>query len=140
MQFVDICNSQIFLAYPELRFSRLLTRKTETVDPATRTELWEFGVDNSKHLLKEGSFVYAKIALGRSARSFVIPASAIATTLERKFVIRVNDGKALYVDVRQGMNTDAGVEVFGSLNVGDTLLAKTTDERKLGSKSYWKLR
>ena len=126
-------------AYPEQRFSGVLTRKTETIDPGTRTELWEFGVDNSKHLLKAGSFVYARIALGRSAPSFILPPSAIATTLERKFVIRVKDGKAEYVDVRQGMTTDAGVEVFGNLNTGDTLVTKATDERKPGTRAYWKM-
>jgi membrane fusion protein (multidrug efflux system) len=127
-------------AYPEQRFSGVLTRKTETIDPGTRTELWEFDVDNGKHLLKAGTFVYARIALGRSTPSFVLPSSAIATTLERKFVIRVKDGKVEYVDVRQGMTTDAGVEVFGNLKTGDTLAIKATDERKPGTQAYWKLR
>jgi len=126
-------------AYPQQRFTGALTRKTETIDPATRTELWEFDVDNRPHLLKAGTFVYAKIALGRSTPSFVLPPSAIATTLERKFVICVKDGKAEYVDVRQGMTTDAGVEVFGNLLIGDTLVTKATDERKPGTAAYWKL-
>jgi RND family efflux transporter MFP subunit len=127
-------------AYPEQRFSGVLTRKTETVDPATRTELWEFEVDNSKHLLKAGVFAYAKIAIARNGPSFVVPTSAIATTLERKFVIKVIQGKTDWVDVRQGMTTDAGIEVFGNLATGDTLLVKATDERKPGTKAYWKLK
>ena len=126
-------------AYPEQRFNGLLTRKTETIDPVTRTELWEFAVENSKHLLKAGTFVFAKITLGRSTPSFVLPPSAIATTLERKFVIRVKDGKARWIDVRQGMTTDAGIEVFGDLTAGDTLLMKASDERKPGTQAYWKL-
>jgi membrane fusion protein, multidrug efflux system len=126
-------------AYPEQRFSGTLTRKTETIDPGTRTELWEFDVENGKHLLTAGTFVYAKIKLGRSTPSFVLPPSAIATTLERKFVIRVKNGKVEYVDVRQGMTTDAGIEIFGDLTIGDTLLIKATDERKPGTTAYWKL-
>jgi RND family efflux transporter MFP subunit len=126
-------------AYPGQRFSGTLTRKTETIDPATRTELWEFEVDNSKRLLKAGNFVYARLNLRRNGPSFVLPVSAIATTLERKFVIRVKNGKAEYVDVRQGMTTDSGMEVFGNLKTGDTLLVKSTDERKPGSTAYWKL-
>jgi RND family efflux transporter MFP subunit len=125
-------------AYPQRRFTGVLTRKTETIDPATRTELWEFDVDNRTHLLKAGTFVYARIRLGRGAPSFVLPTSAIATTLERKFVIRVTNGKAEYVDVRQGMTTDAGIEVFGDLKTGDTLVTKATDERKPGTTAYWK--
>jgi membrane fusion protein (multidrug efflux system) len=126
-------------AYPEQKFTGTLTRKTETIDPATRTELWEFDVDNTQHLLKAGTFVYARLILGRSTPSFVLPPSAVATTLERKFVIRVKNNKVEYVDVRQGMITDAGVEVFGNLNTGDTLVVKATDERKPGSTAYWKL-
>jgi membrane fusion protein (multidrug efflux system) len=126
-------------AYPEQRFTGVLTRKTETLDPATRTELWEFDVENSKHLLKAGTFVSARIKMERSAPSFILPPSAIATTLERKFVIRVKDGKADWVDVRQGMTTDSGVEIFGDLRPGDTLLLKATDDRKAGSTAFWKL-
>jgi membrane fusion protein (multidrug efflux system) len=126
-------------AYPEQRFTGVLTRKTGTIDPATRTELWEFDVDNSKHLLMAGTFVSARLSLERGAPTFILPPGAIATTLERKFVIRVKGGKAEWVDVRQGMTTDAGIEVFGDLKPGDTLLLKATDERKPGSGSYWKL-
>jgi RND family efflux transporter MFP subunit len=126
-------------AYPEQRFTGVLTRKTGTIDPATRTELWEFDVDNSKHLLKAGTFVSARIKLARDVPSFILPPAAVVTTLERKFVIRVKDGLAEWVDVRQGMTTDAGIEVFGDLKVGDTLLQKATDERKAGSEAYWKL-
>src|SRR6185312_13947076 len=126
-------------AYPEQRFSGTLTRKTESIDPVTRTELWEYDVDNRPHLLKAGAFVYARLNLERNTPSFVLPPGAIATTLERKFVIRVHDGKAQRVDVRQGMTTDRGIEVFGDLHTGDTLLSKATDERKPGTRAYWKL-
>jgi len=127
-------------AYPEQQFIGILSRKTETVDPATRTELWEFTIDNGKHLLKAGVFARAKINITRSGPSYVIPPSAIATTLERKFVIKVTRGKADWVDIRQGITTDSGVEIFGNLKTGDTLLIKGTDEQKQGSKAYWKIR
>jgi membrane fusion protein (multidrug efflux system) len=127
-------------AYPEQKFSGILTRKTETIDPGTRTELWEFEVNNNNHMLKAGVFANAKIAIERNGQSFVIPASAIATTLERKFVTKVMHGAAYWVDVRQGINTDSGIEIFGNLKAGDTLLVKATDERKPGSKGFWKVR
>ena len=116
-----------------------LTRKSETIDPVTRTELWEFEVNNSNHLLKAGVFANARIAIERNGQSFVIPASAIATTLERKFVIKVMQGVAHWVDINQGINTDSGVEIFGDLKAGDTLVLKSTDERKSGTKGFWKV-
>jgi RND family efflux transporter MFP subunit len=142
--YVDAATGQKELSFsvdanPEQRFTGILTRKTESIDPVTRTELWEYDVDNRRHSLKAGAFVYARMHLKRTGTSFVLPPAAIATTLERKFVIRVRDGKAQWVDVRQGMTTDNGIEVFGDLHSGDTLLAKATDERKPGSTAYWKL-
>lgn len=126
-------------AYPQQRFTGTLTRKTGSIDPVTRTELWEYDVDNRQHLLKAGAFVYARLDLERHTPSFIVPPTAIATTLERKFVILVREGKARWLDVRQGLTTDNGVEVFGDLHPGDTLLSKATDERKPGTTAYWKL-
>ena len=126
-------------AYPQQRFTGALTRKSGTIDPVTRTELWEYDVDNRRQLLKAGAFVYARLDLERGTPSLILPAGAVVTTLERKFVIRVHDGKTQWVDVRQGMTTDNGVEVFGELHPGDTLLSKATDERKPGATAYWKV-
>ncbi len=53
-------------------------------------------------------------------------------------MIRVKNGLAEWVDVRQGMSTDKGLEVFGNLVNGDTIVSRATDERKSGSKAYWK--
>ncbi|MBS0030827.1 efflux RND transporter periplasmic adaptor subunit [Chitinophaga hostae] len=127
-------------AYPTEHFNAALTRKSETIDPATRTELWEFKVDNSGHRLKAGVFCYVKIPLTRETPSFIVPFSSVATTQEKKFVIRVKGGKAEWVDIRQGMTVDAGVEIFGNIAAGDTLLRKATDERKPGSTGLWTLK
>ncbi len=124
-------------AYPTEQFKAVLTRKSETIDPNTRTELWEFQVNNSDHHLKAGVFCYVKIPLERGTPSFIVPFSAVVTTQEKKFVIRVKDGKAEWVDVRQGMTVDAGTEIFGNIAVGDTLVKKATDERKPGSAGIW---
>jgi len=127
-------------AYPGRSFPAVLARKSETIDPTTRTELWEFEVNNSRQELKSGAFAYAQFNLERGGPSFLIPSSAISTTQEKKFVIRVKDNKAEWVDVGQGITTDKGIEIFGKLTAGDTLLVKATDERKPGTTAYWKVR
>ncbi len=126
-------------AYPNTLFQATLTRKSESIDPQTRTELWEYIYDNNRHELKTGSFAYVKLELQRTGNSFVLPASAIVTNQERRFVIRVKDGKAAWVDVRLGMSTDKGIEVFGALNNRDTLVIRATDERKPGTTAFWTL-
>jgi RND family efflux transporter MFP subunit len=127
-------------AYPGRNFPATLARKSETIDPATRTELWEFEVNNHHQELKSGAFAYAQFNLERSGPSFLVPPTAISTTQEKKFVIRVKDNKAEWVDVGQGISTDKGAEVFGKLSAGDTLLLKATDERKPGTTANWKVR
>jgi RND family efflux transporter MFP subunit len=126
-------------AYPDKLFKAQLTRKSGAIDPVTRTELWEYTFNNAGGELKAGSFAYIKLALHRSNNSFMVPATAIATTQEKKFMIRVKDGKAEWVDVRQGMTTEKGIEVFGNLSNSDTVLLRATDERKPGSTAFWKL-
>lgn len=126
-------------AYPNKLFQATLTRKSESIDPQTRTELWEYVYDNNDHDLKAGSFAYVKVGLQRTGNSFILPPTAIVTNQERKFVIKIKDGKATWVDVRQGMSTDKGVEVFGELSNNDTLVLRGTDERKPGSIAFWKV-
>lgn len=126
-------------AFPEKLFTATLSRKSGTIDPTTRTEQWEYIFDNKNNELKAGSFAYVKLNMERAGNSFIVTPGAIATNQERKFVIRIKDGKAEWVDVRQGMSTDNGIEVFGNLSNGDTLVVRATDERKPGSVAYWKI-
>ena len=126
-------------AYPEKIFTASISRKSGAIDPITRTEQWEFKYNNKSNELKSGAFAYVRLNLQRGVKSFLIPSAAVATNQERKFVIRIRNGKAEWVDVRQGMSTDKGIEVFGNINNGDTLVSRATDERKAGSIAYWKL-
>ena len=125
-------------AFPNKLFEARLYRKSESIDPATRTELWEYLYDNKNRDLKAGSFAYGKIGIERKEPSFIVPPTAIVTNQERKFVIQVKEGKVQWVDVRTGIATDRGMEVFGALHNGDTLVLRASDERKPGSSGVWK--
>ncbi|HXB43998.1 MAG TPA: efflux RND transporter periplasmic adaptor subunit [Puia sp.] len=125
--------------FPEKLFKAKLTRKTGTIDPNTRTELWEYDYNNTSKILKAGAFAYVQLKITRTALSFVVPSSSIATTQEKKFLIRVRNGKSEWIDVRQGLTLDEGIEIFGNLSVGDTLVLHATDERKPGAMAFWKL-
>ncbi|RPD43023.1 efflux RND transporter periplasmic adaptor subunit [Chitinophaga barathri] len=127
-------------AYPTRQFAAKLMRKSGAIDPATRTELWEFIADNRDQSLKAGAFAYVKLGMSREGLSLIVPPTAIVTTQERKFIIRVKYGKAQWVDVRQGMTTDKGIEIFGDIQPGDTILVKGTDERKPETTAVWKIK
>ncbi|WP_165870323.1 efflux RND transporter periplasmic adaptor subunit [Albibacterium bauzanense] len=124
---------------PNKSFGAQLVRKSDAIDPKNRTETWEYRFINPDNELKAGSFAYVKLNLQRGIPSFVVAPSAIATNQERKFVIAVKNGKTEWVDVRQGMSTEKGIEIFGDLNNGDTLVVRATDERKPGSDGYWRM-
>lgn len=121
-------------AQPDKKYFAKLTRKSGTISKENRTETWEFIINNPKQELKSGMYANAVIKLNRPTASFAVVPSAIATTLEKRFSIRLKDGKAEWVDVRNGMNTGDKIEIFGNLSEGDTLLVKATDEIKPGTK------
>lgn len=124
---------------PNKIYTAQFVRKSGAIDPKNRTEVWEYQFSNQTNELKAGSFAYAKLNLKRTTPSFLVASNAIATNQERKFVIAIRNGKAEWVDVRQGMSTDQGVEIFGDLKNGDTLVVRATDERKPGSDGFWKI-
>ena len=77
---------------PDKKFKVKLVRKSGSIDPETRSEIWEFEVPNPKNELKAGSYADVKLSFFRNTPSFVAPASAIVTTLEKRFVTRVSNG------------------------------------------------
>jgi membrane fusion protein (multidrug efflux system) len=117
---------------PDQKFKAVLKRKSGIIDPATRTEIWEFEVPNLTGELKAGGYADVKMLFLRSKPSFIVPASAVVTTLERRFVIRVNGGVTRWVDVRPGFNMGDRSEIFGDLKTGDTLVLKGNEELKPG--------
>lgn len=120
-------------AQPDVTYQAVLSRKAGALNLANRTETWEFLFKNSNNQLKSGMFANAVLNLGRKAPTFLVPASAVATSLEKHFVIRLKDGKAEWVDVRNGISVGDKMEIFGNLSENDTLLMRATDEIKAGT-------
>ena len=107
-------------------------RKSESIDPDTRTELWEYEYDNGDYALKPGMYAMAHIILMREGSSFVVPFSSVVTSLERQFIVRANLGKVEWVDVKEGISMKDSVEIFGDMQEGDTLLTRGSEELKPG--------
>ena len=121
-------------AVPNQKQEARLVRKSESIDVGTRSEIWEFRVDNTGHTLKSGMFTDVTLLLSRAKPSFVVPFSSVVTTLEQKFVIRVTSGKTSWVDVRPGLNVTEGIEIFGDLQPGDSLVVMGNEEIKPDTK------
>ncbi len=61
------------------------------------------------------------------------PASAVARTTERVFVVRISNGKAEWVDVKTGASLANCIGVFGKLAEGDWVTVRGTDELRPGT-------
>lgn len=119
-------------AYPGVQFEAKLSRKAGGLNLTNRTQTWEFLYSNTGNKLKSGMFANASIKFGRAAPSFIVPSTAVVTNQEKRFVIRLKNGKAEWVDVHNGIAVDTRAEIFGKLSEGDTLLVRGTDEIKPG--------
>lgn len=120
---------------PDKKFSARLVRKTGVVDQASRSETWEFEIPNPAGLLKSGSYAEVRLPFARTGKSLISPVSAIVTTQEKKFVIRISNGLTQWVDVRAGFTIGDKQEIFGEVHPGDTLVLKGTEELKPGTKA-----
>lgn len=120
-------------SYPGQMFSAKLSRKSNSIDPVTRTELWEFLVDNKDQKLKSGSFAEAHLSISRGNNSFWVPHTAVLTTLERKAVARVSNGQIEWLEVTTGLRTNDKVEIFADIEEGDTLIVQPNEEMESGT-------
>lgn len=119
-------------AQPSRKYSARLARKSNEIDTKTRTELWEFEVQNANHELKSGMYGSVSFTVLRNGSSFVVPYTAVVNSLEKTFVIRIKNSKTEWVDVRPGITMNDNIEIFGDLNEGDELVTRANDEIKSG--------
>jgi membrane fusion protein, multidrug efflux system len=120
-------------AFPGESFTSKLARLARALDPKTRTMAIELDVDNRGGRLAPGMFAEIRWPARRAGSSLFVPRSAVATTTERTFVVRVHDGVAEWVDVKRGGVMNDLVEVFGGLKAGDQIALRATDELRPGT-------
>lgn len=114
--------------FPGRTFAGRITRIAGSVQAATRSEQVEIEIPNSKEELKPGMFASASLPITRPQSSIFVPKSAIVTTAERTYVIRVAQGHAGLVDIQQGDENNGQVQVFGKLQAGDVILRTGTED------------
>ena len=118
---------------PGRTFTARLARSAGSLDGRTRSMMVEADVVNRDGALAPGMFPDVRWPIVRAAAGLMVPATAVVTTTERTFVIRVVAGKAEWVTVRKGPATGDQVEVAGALAVGDIVARRSTDEMRPGT-------
>ncbi len=105
-------------AYQGETFSGTVARNPRVMDPKTRTMPIELDVPNPALRLSPGMYPEVQWPFRRPRPSLLVPPTAIVTTTERTFVIRVTDGKAEWVTVKKGRRIGDQVEVAGAARRG----------------------
>ena len=120
-------------AWPERTYSGAIARISHALDQKTRTMNVELDVMNRDGSLAPGMYPSVKWPVRRTRPSLFVPKTSVVTTTERTFVIRSQNGKAEWVDVRKGVAEGDLVEVFGNLKPGDMVVRRATDEIRDGT-------
>jgi membrane fusion protein, multidrug efflux system len=125
-------------SFPGETFSGVVKRISSALDAKTRTMPVELDVGNTNRRLAPGMFPEVIWPVSRPRPSLFVPPSAVATTTERSFVIRIREGMAEWVDVKRGTSmSDNGkdfIEVFGDLSPGNQIAVRATDELRAGTR------
>lgn len=120
-------------ALPSEEFKANIKRLAGALDTRLRSERIEMDIDNSRKKLLPGMIAEVKVNLPATDSTFFVPKAAVANTPERIFVIRVTqDGKAEWIDVKKGRETDGKIEIFGDLKPGDKLVKIASEEVRNG--------
>lgn len=119
-------------AYPTRKFSGYIRRIGHYLDETTRTMPVELNVHNPGWELSPGMFPDVIWPSTRREPTLFVPSSAVASTSERTFLVRVRNGVVDWVGIKRGQPMGDAVEVFGDLKEGDEVVLRGTDELKPG--------
>jgi membrane fusion protein (multidrug efflux system) len=114
--------------FPGQNFTGKIDRVAGNVTPGTRAETVEIDIANPGEKLKPGMFASANIPIKSPKSSLYVPKSAVVSTSERTYVIRVVGGKTELVDVQKGDENAGQVQIFGALKAGDVVLKAGNEE------------
>jgi RND family efflux transporter MFP subunit len=120
-------------AYPERVFAGTVARIARAIDSKTRTMPVELDVINRDRALAPGMYATVNWPVRSSQAGLFVPKTSVVTTTERTFVVREKAGKAEWVDVRKGPADGDLIQVMGSLQAGDRIVKRATDEVREGT-------
>lgn len=121
-------------AWPGRYFTGTISRISHWVDARTRTMAVEADVYQGAPILDPGMFAEVMWPLRGEAPSLFVPASAVVESAEATFVERVRQGKVERVPVHRGSTMGDLVEVFGSLNGGDSVVFRGSEDLANGTR------
>jgi membrane fusion protein (multidrug efflux system) len=120
-------------AFPNEKFAAQVTRLAGALDSRLRSQRIEMDVANDNKRLLPGMVANVDIPLSTKDSTWIVPKTAVVSSQERVFVIRIVNNKAEWVDVKKGRETDGKIEVYGDLTSGDNIVKTASEEVRNGS-------
>ncbi|MFT4152486.1 efflux RND transporter periplasmic adaptor subunit [Parafilimonas sp.] len=115
---------------PGEKFTAHVTRLAGALDEKLRSERVEMDVLNNDKKLLPGMVTNIHIPLTANDSTLIVPSGAIVNTTQSVHIVKVENGKAVWVNVQQGREAGDETEVYGNLKAGDTILTTATDEAR----------
>jgi RND family efflux transporter MFP subunit len=120
-------------AYAQRTFSGTVSRIPRVLDPKSRSMPVELDVINKDQLLAPGMYPTVSWPVRSAQHALFVPKTSVVTTTERTFVVREKNGKAEWVDVRKGPADGDLIQIIGSLQAGERVVKRATDELREGT-------
>lgn len=120
-------------ALPNRKFTAQIKRLAGALDEKLRSERLEMDVYNTDHKLLPHMYAEVNVPLPSHDSTLFVPKTAVVTSTEKVFVIKVVNHRAQWVDVKKGVQSGDMMEIYGNLEKGDQVVKKATDEIRDGS-------
>lgn len=116
------------------KFTAKIDRLAGALDDKLRSERVEMDVYNKSKRLLPHMYADVNVPLPSHDSTLLVPKSAVVTSTEKVFVIKVVDHKAQWVEVKKGFQSGDKMEIYGDLSPGDKVITNGTDEIRDGQK------
>ncbi len=120
-------------ALPGQDFTGEVSRSSQSLNNSFRSETIEIDVQNTEDKFKPGMYAEVVLPTSGSANAFVVSKSAVVTTTEKKYVIRVDNNTAQWTDISEGNQSADSTEIFGNLHDGDKVIVNASYQVKDGA-------
>ncbi len=120
-------------ALPNQKFTAQVKRLAGALDVKLRSERLEMDVFNKDKKLLPHMFAEVDVPLPSRDSAFIVPKTAVVTSTEKVFVVKLLNHHAVWVEVKKGFQSGDLMEVYGDLKAGDNVAKQATDEIRDGS-------
>lgn len=114
-------------------FEAKVSRNAGALDEVIRSQRTEMDVDNRDGRLVPGMIAEVQLSIESSQKALLVPKTAVLNSTQGIYVIKVSNGKTVWVPVKDGNTSEEMAEVFGNLQYKDTIIKNASEEIRDGA-------